>query len=72
VDTHVQRWNDALPQYGVGHLDLVARARAALPEGIALAGAAYDGVGIPACIASAHVAVSTLMNPWIERPNTDD
>ncbi len=60
VDTHVQRWMGALPQYAVGHLDRVARVRAALPKGIAVAGAAYDGVGIPACIASAGKAVVEL------------
>ena len=50
VETHVQRWGGALPQYAVGHLDKVARIRAAVAEvpGLALAGAAYDGVGIPA------------------------
>jgi len=61
VDRHVQRWTDALPQYAVGHLDRVARIRAALPSGLAVAGAAYDGVGIPACIASADAAVRTLI-----------
>ena len=61
IDRHVQRWTDALPQYAVGHLDRVARIRAALPPGLAVAGAAYDGVGIPACIASAGTAVSTLI-----------
>jgi oxygen-dependent protoporphyrinogen oxidase len=61
VDRHVQRWTDALPQYAVGHLDRVARIRSALPPGLAVAGAAYDGVGIPACIASAGTAVSTLI-----------
>jgi oxygen-dependent protoporphyrinogen oxidase len=60
VDTHVQRWLGALPQYAVGHLDRVARVRAALPGGVAVAGAAYDGVGIPACIASARRAVTAL------------
>jgi len=60
IDTHVQRWMDALPQYAVGHLDRVAAVRAALPKGIAVAGAAYDGVGIPACIASARRAVVEL------------
>ena len=61
VDRHVQRWTDALPQYAVGHLDRVARIRAALPAGLAVAGAAYEGVGIPACIASANAAVSKLI-----------
>lgn len=60
VDAHVQRWMSALPQYAVGHLDRVAAIRAALPAGIAVAGAAYDGVGIPACIASAREAFDTI------------
>ncbi|HEY7718160.1 MAG TPA: protoporphyrinogen oxidase, partial [Pedococcus sp.] len=54
VDAHVQRWGGGLPQYAVGHLDRVAAVQAeaeALP-GLGLAGAAYDGVGIPACIGS--------------------
>ena len=63
VETHVQRWGGALPQYAVGHLDRVARIRAAVAEvpGLALAGAAYDGVGIPAVIASGHRAAAELL-----------
>ena len=63
VATHVQRWGGGLPQYAVGHLDRVARIRAAAAAvpGLALCGAAYDGVGIPAVIASARLAVSGLV-----------
>jgi oxygen-dependent protoporphyrinogen oxidase len=62
VDTHVQRWGGGLPQYAVGHLDRVARIRAAVAEapGLGVCGAAYDGVGIPAVIASARRAVADL------------
>jgi oxygen-dependent protoporphyrinogen oxidase len=62
VDSHVQRWGGGLPQYAVGHLDRVARIRAdvARVPGLAVCGAAYDGVGIPAVIASAHRAVADL------------
>ena len=62
VDTHVQRWGGGLPQYAVGHLDRVARIRAAVAAvpGLAVCGAAYDGVGIPAVIASAHRAARDL------------
>ncbi len=62
VDTHVQRWGGGLPQYAVGHLDRVARVRAdvARVPGLAVCGAAYDGVGIPAVIASARRAVAAL------------
>ncbi|MCW2765236.1 MAG: protoporphyrinogen oxidase [Nocardioides sp.] len=62
VDTHVQRWGGGLPQYAVGHLDRVARIRedvARIP-GLAVCGAAYDGVGIPAVIGSAHRAARAL------------
>ena len=61
VDRHVQRWTDAQPQYAVGHLERVARIRSGLPPGLAVAGAPYDGIGIPACIASANSAVSKLI-----------
>jgi oxygen-dependent protoporphyrinogen oxidase len=62
VETRVQRWGGGLPQYAVGHLDRVARVRAdvARVPGLAVCGAAYDGVGIPAVIASARRAVAAL------------
>jgi len=58
VDVHVQRWGGGLPQYAVGHLDRVARIRAAVDRvpGLSVCGAAYDGVGIPAVIGSARRA----------------
>jgi len=62
VETAVVRWDEALPQYAVGHVERVHRIReavAALP-GLAVCGAAYDGVGIPACIAAADRAVLDL------------
>jgi oxygen-dependent protoporphyrinogen oxidase len=57
----VARWGGGLPQYTPGHLDRVAAARAALPPTLVLAGAAYDGVGIPACIRSAQRAANQLI-----------
>ena len=65
VATHVQRWGGGLPQYAVGHLDRVARIRAAVDgvPGLVLCGAAYDGVGIPAVIASARAAAADLTDP---------
>lgn len=64
VDSVVTRWGGGLPQYAVGHLDAVARIRAAVAEvpGLAVCGAAYDGVGIPACIASARAAVARIVD----------
>jgi oxygen-dependent protoporphyrinogen oxidase len=62
VARRVTRWGGGLPQYNVGHLDRVARARAAVAEqpGLAVAGAAYDGVGIPACAATARSAAAQV------------
>ncbi len=63
VDAQVQRWGGALPQYAVGHLDLVSRVRSAVAAvpGLAVCGAAYDGVGIPAVIASARAAAAQVV-----------
>jgi oxygen-dependent protoporphyrinogen oxidase len=60
----VTRWGGALPQYDVGHLDRVARIRAAVAghRGLALCGAAYDGVGIPACVSTARAAVARIID----------
>jgi protoporphyrinogen/coproporphyrinogen III oxidase len=54
--TSVVRWGGGLPQYAPGHLDRVAGVRAALPRYLAVAGAAWDGVGIPACLRSGRAA----------------
>jgi oxygen-dependent protoporphyrinogen oxidase len=63
VESRVTRWGGGLPQYNVGHLDRVARIRAAVAAqpGLAVAGAAYDGVGIPACIATARQAAGQVL-----------
>jgi len=62
VDARVTRWGGGLPQYAVGHLDRVARVRSAVASvpGLAVCGASYDGVGIPACIGSARAAVDRV------------
>ncbi|RCV52470.1 protoporphyrinogen oxidase [Marinitenerispora sediminis] len=62
VDQRISRWEPGLPQYAVGHAARVARARAALAglPGLALCGAAYDGVGIPACIAGGTAAAARI------------
>jgi oxygen-dependent protoporphyrinogen oxidase len=60
----IKRWNGAMPQYHVGHLDLVARieARAAAIPRFALAGNAYRGVGIPFCIHSGEQAAERIVS----------
>jgi oxygen-dependent protoporphyrinogen oxidase len=62
VLVQVDRWTGAMPQYHVGHLERVAliRARLATLPGLAVAGAAYEGVGIPQVIASGRAAARTI------------
>jgi protoporphyrinogen/coproporphyrinogen III oxidase len=63
VATRVVRWGGGLPQYLVGHqarVDAVRAAVSAVP-GLAIAGAAFRGVGVPACIRDAHHAVDALL-----------
>ncbi|MFG3436299.1 protoporphyrinogen oxidase [Nonomuraea sp. NPDC047897] len=64
LDTRVTRWGGSLPQYNVGHLDRVARVRAAVaPQpGLAVCGAAYDGLGIPACVATGRTAAARILD----------
>jgi protoporphyrinogen/coproporphyrinogen III oxidase len=63
VATRVTRWGGGLPQYTVGHLDRVARIRSAVAgqPGLAVCGAAYDGIGIPACVATAQAAAGQIV-----------
>lgn len=61
VDSRVTRWGGGLPQYAVGHVDRVRRITAALPAGLAVAGAAYDGVGVPAVIRSGQEAAAGVL-----------
>ncbi|NES28269.1 protoporphyrinogen oxidase [Micromonospora terminaliae] len=64
VARHVQRWGGALPQYTPGHLERVAAARTALRAAhptLALAGAGYDGVGIPVCVRSGETAAEEII-----------
>jgi oxygen-dependent protoporphyrinogen oxidase len=63
VDAGVFRWGGALPQYRPHHLDRVKSLRAGLGRhpAIAVAGAAYDGIGIPVCVKSGWAAADTVL-----------
>jgi oxygen-dependent protoporphyrinogen oxidase len=70
IDALVTRWGGGLPQYAVGHGDRVRRigdAVAATP-GLAVCGAAYAGVGVPACIATARRAAEAIAGDLAGRP----
>lgn len=60
----VQRWGGALPQYDVGHLDVVQRVEREIAgiDGLALCGAAYHGVGVPAVVATGHDAARKIVS----------
>jgi len=60
---HVARWRASMPQYHLGHCERVARIEALAAElpRLALAGGAFHGVGIPACIASGEAAAERLL-----------
>ena len=60
------RWVDSMPQYAVGHLNLVAEIeqRVAKLDGFALAGAAYRGVGVPDCVHSGEQAAEAVWS-WL-------
>lgn len=60
---HVYKWKSAMAQYGVGHLERLERIeilRKAIP-GLALAGNAYRGIGVPDCVRSGRDAVKQLL-----------
>jgi oxygen-dependent protoporphyrinogen oxidase len=56
----VSRWSGAFPQYRPHHAGMVAAAERGLPAGLALAGASYHGIGVPACIRSAQSAAEVM------------
>jgi oxygen-dependent protoporphyrinogen oxidase len=61
----VYKWKSAMAQYGVGHLDRLdrmERLRQQLP-GLALAGNAYRGIGVPDCVRSGRDAAAQLSKP---------
>jgi oxygen-dependent protoporphyrinogen oxidase len=59
----VTRWPGSFPQYRVGHLIRVGQVEQAVAalDGMAVAGAALRGVGIPACIGSGRAAARRVL-----------
>ena len=61
--TRVHRWMHAFPQYTPGHadrVDAIVAALAAEAPNLHLVGAAYRGIGIPACIESGRSVAAAL------------
>ncbi len=61
--SNLARWPGTMPQYHVGHKELVGRieGRAANLSGLQLAGNAYHGVGIPDCIHGGELAAERII-----------
>jgi len=74
VAVHVQRWGGGLPQYGVGHDELVGELEAAVGElpGVAVAGAMLHGVGVPACVATGQAAAAAIVADLTRRAAAPD
>lgn len=62
--TQIAKWKRSMPQYEVGHLDRVLAIENEVRQlqGLALAGNAYRGAGIPDCIRSGESAAESLVN----------
>jgi oxygen-dependent protoporphyrinogen oxidase len=70
VASLVTRWGGGLPQYDVGHLGRVGRVMGAVARepALAVAGAAYGGVGVPACVASGRQAADRVLEQLAPPP----
>ena len=64
LHTELARYPDAMPQYLVGHGRRVERIGSLLGRhpGLALAGNAYGGVGLPDCVRSGEQAAERVLN----------
>lgn len=63
VRQRVTRWPRSFPQYTPGHGARVAKIRAELnPSGVFVAGASYDGIGVPACIRQGRARARTVLH----------
>ena len=69
--SRVFMWDKAMPQYNLGHPELLKRIDTALEKhpGLALAGNGYRGIGIPDCIHSGELAVDKIANSMSLRAN---
>ncbi len=60
----VTRWENAMPQYRVGHKQMVEKLEGDLMEhlpGVYVAGSPYKGIGIPDCIDQGEETVKKML-----------
>ncbi len=58
--SHLFRWQNATPQYDVGHLERVSAVEQTLPTGLHVTGSPYRGIGIPDCVRQAKTTAETV------------
>ncbi len=70
IFTRVYRWRGAMAQYESGHIARVARIEKRVSDiaGLAIAGNAYHGIGVPDCIRSGQQAAETILGARVEAP----
>ncbi|MEP1125788.1 MAG: protoporphyrinogen oxidase [Ilumatobacter sp.] len=69
TEVRVSRWPGAFAQYRPHHRRWVEALRATLPSGIAVAGSAYDGIGIPACVRSGRTIAERVVDHLAPLPH---
>jgi oxygen-dependent protoporphyrinogen oxidase len=70
--SRVSRYQDAMPQYHLGHAERIRRIEglAAASPGLHLAGSAYRGVGIPDCVRGGEEAAEAVVRDLA--PSTEE
>ena len=70
--TRIYRWEKAMPQYKLGHPERLQQIERFLSKypGFALAGNAYQGIGIPDCIRSGELAAEKILLTWQDKTPT--
>jgi oxygen-dependent protoporphyrinogen oxidase len=70
--TRVYKWRKAMAQYTVGHSARVSQIKSLIAQmpGLALAGNAYSGIGVPDCVRTgSEAAVSVMTSIGFESPS---
>jgi oxygen-dependent protoporphyrinogen oxidase len=59
----ITKWDRSMPQYHLGHMELVREIKSLSEQlpGFALAGNAYEGIGIPDCVRSGEAAAESII-----------
>ena len=68
IFARVYRWRGAMAQYESGHIARVQRIEKRISEipGLAIAGNAFHGIGVPDCIRSGQQAAETILGSRVE------